>query len=192
MIMKKIFNFTGNETLVEKVAPTMVDAKFVCDLQGGYQKFPISSIVRMGQDRSGRLTITVRYTYINNIHQTVTGFGSAELIPAILEAGAGSFEGLAKYASCEHEIEIAAEGENFKFEALKQFMDSGIHMDIESDWVSPEGRIYRRVTFRSSRNLYVRFCIEATDEVNKLIDDACTPEWMKPAKVTPIGDQTVD
>ena len=86
---------------------------------------------------------------------------------------------LNEYAYSEHEIEVAGEGENLVLGIMEQFIASGRKGTIEPDWVAPDGRIFRRATFISSHNMEVHFCVEATEEVNKLIEDACTPEWMR-------------
>ena len=177
--MKKIFKSMANETLVEEVVSTKVDAQFINNLKSVFSKFPQRTVMRFRQDPSGRLIIRVEPTYINGITQVVDGFGDADLINTILSVGAGMLTDLEEYIADEHDIEVAAEGEDLRLEILKQFLSSGRRGTIEPDWTSRDGRAYRRISYLSPHNMEVRFCIEATDSVNKLLDDACTPEFMR-------------
>lgn len=182
----------ANETQAEEVASTKVDAQFISNLKRVFSKFPQGTVMRFRQHQSGRLIIRVEPTYVNGIRQVVEGFGDADLINTILSAGAGMLTELEDYHAEDHDIEIAAEGEDLRLEILKQFLSSGRSGTIETDWKSRDNKTYRRISYISPHNMEVRFCIEATDEVNKLIDDACTPEWMKLTKATQTGDQAVN
>ena len=177
--MKKIFKSMANEALAEEVVPTKVDAQFVDNLKKVFGKFPDRTVIRFRQDQAGRLIIRVEPTYANGITQVVDGFGDADLINPILSAGAGMLTELEEYHADEHDIEVAAEGENLKLEILKQFLSSGRKGTIEPDWKSRDGKTYRRISYLSPHNMEVRFCVEATEDVNKLLDDVCTPKWME-------------
>ena len=182
--MKKIFSKMANETLVGEVATTMVDAKFVNDLQGIFRKFPKRTQMWFKQLPTGQLMIKIRAEFYGaNLDEKKEGFGEPELISAILTAASGNTKPLNEYANSEHEIEVAAEGENLKLEILKQFLMSGRKGTLEPDWITPDGRVYRKIIFLSSHNLEIHLCVEATEEVNKLIEDACTPEWMRKASI---------
>ena len=177
--MKQIFNIMANETQVEEVATTMVDAKFVSDLMGAFRKIPQRTKMGFKQTPTGQLRINLIVEFQGaKIRQEFEGFGDTELISAILNSGWGETKALKEYAESEHEIETAAEGENLKVEILKQFLMSGRKGTLEPDWVAPDGRVFRKVSFLSSHNLETRFCVEATEEVNKLLDDACSPDWL--------------
>lgn len=179
--MKKIFNVieVANEAQVEEVVSTKVNAQFINNLKNVFGKFPVRIVMRFRQDPVGRLIIRIEPTYANGITQIIDGLGDADLINTILSAGAGLLTTLEDYHAEEHDIEVAAEGEDLKLEILKQFLSSGRRGTIESDWKSPDGKTYRRISYLSPHNMEVRFCIEATEEVNKLLDDACKPEWMQ-------------
>ena len=177
--MKKIFKNVASEALEEEVVPTKVDAQFINNLKSVFSKFPQRTVMRFRQDQSGRLIIRVEPTYANGITQVVDGFGDADLINTILSAGAGMLTELEEYHADEHDIEVAAEGENLKLEILKQFLSSGRRGTIEPDWKSRDGKTYRRISYLSPHNMEVRFCVEATEDVNKLLDDVCTPKWME-------------
>lgn len=168
----------ASEALAEEVVSTKVDAQFINNLKRVFSKFPQRTVMRFRQHPSGRLIIRVEPTYANGITQIVEGFGDADLINTILSAGAGMLTELEDYHADEHEIEVATEGEDLKLEILKQFLSSGRRSTFELDWESPDGKTYRRISYISPHNMEVRFCIEATENVNKLLDDACTPEWM--------------
>lgn len=177
--MKQIFKKMACEALVEEVVPTKVDAQFIDNLKSVFSKFPQRTVIRFRQDHAGRLIIRVVPTYSSGITQVVDGFGDADLINTILSAGAGMLTELEEYHADEHDIEVAAEGENLKLEILKQFLSSGRSGTIEPDWKSRDGKTYRRISYLSPHNVEVRFCIEATEEVTKLLDDVCTPKWME-------------
>ena len=178
--MKLIFNIMANETQVEEVTTTKMDAKFVSDLQGIFRKIPKRTQMRFKQLPTGQLMIKIHAEfYGTNMEEKKEGFGEPDLISAILTAASGNTKPLNEYAYSEHEIEVAGEGENLVLGIMEQFIASGRKGTIEPDWVAPDGRIFRRATFISSHNTEVHFCVEATEEVNKLIEDACTPEWMR-------------
>ena len=176
--MKQIFKSMANEALAEEVVSTKVDAQFIDNLKKVFGKFPNRTVMRFRQDPSGRLIIRVEPTYANGITQVIDGFGDADLISTILDAGAGLLTKLEDYHADEHDIEVAAEGEDLRIEILKQFLCTGRKGTIESDWKSRDGRIFKRISYPSPHNVEVRFCIEATEEVTKLLNDVCTPEWM--------------
>ena len=177
--MKKIFKNMASEALEEEVVPTKVDAQFINNLKSVFSKFPQRTVVRFRQDPSGRLIIRVEPTYANGITQVIDGYGDADLINTILSAGAGMLTELEEYHADEHDIEVAAEGEDLRLEILKQFLSSGRRGTIEPDWTSRDGKTYRRISYISPHNMEVRFCIEATENVNQLLDEVCTPEWMR-------------
>ena len=182
--MKKIFNIMANETQVEEVTTTKVDAKFVGDLQGIFRKIPKRTQMRFKQLPTGQLMVKIRAEfYGTNMEEKKEGFGEPDLISAILTAASGNTQPLNEYACSEHEFEVAGEGENLVLGIMEQFISSGRKGTIEPDWVAPDGRIFRCATFISSHNMEVHFCVEATEEVNKLIEDACTPEWMRKASI---------
>lgn len=161
--MKKIFNYTANETLVEKASATTVDAKFIRDLQEVFRKFPQKTTMRFSQDAQGRLIMRLEPTFHNsfNVKQVKEGFCDVDLIPVIFKAAGGQVKSLTEYAKTDHEIEVAAEGENLKLELCKQFLYSGKRGSIEPDWINSEGRTYRRLYFYPAHNLEVHFCLEA-------------------------------
>jgi hypothetical protein len=154
-----------------------VDAQFIDSLKKVFGKVPDRTVIRFRQDQACRLIIRVEPTYSSGITQVIDGFGDADLINTILSAGAGMLTELEEYHADEHDIEVAAEGEDLRLEILKQFLSSG-RSTIEPDWTGREGKTYRRISYLSPHNMEVRFCIEATEDVNKLLNDACTPEWM--------------
>lgn len=178
--MKQIFNVMANETQVEEVATTKVDAQFVGDLQGIFEKIPSKTRMWFKQTSLGQLKIALRVEFNGvNLNERTEGFCDSDLISAILEAASGNDKPLNEYVSNEHEIEVAGEGENLISEILKQFLSSGIKGTIEPDWISPKGKVFRKATFFPSNNTFVHFSVEATEEINKLLEDACTPEWKK-------------
>ena len=177
--MKKIFKNVASEALAEEVVSTKVDAQFINNLKSVFSKFPQRTVMRFRQHSSGRLIIRVEPTYTNGITQVVEGFGDADLINTILSAGAGMLTELEEYHADEHDIEVAAEGEDLRLEILKQFLSSGRRGTIGLDWESPDGSTYRRISYLSPHNMEVHFCIKATEDVNKLLDEVCTPEWMR-------------
>lgn len=169
----------ASEALEEEVVPTKVDAQFINNLKSVFSKFPQRTVMRFRQDSSGRLIIRVEPSYANGITQVVDGYGDADLINTILSAGAGMLSELEEYHANEHDIEVAAEGEDLRLEILKQFLSSGRRGTIEPNWTSRDGKTYRRISYLSPHNMEVRFCLEATEELNNLLDIACTPEFMQ-------------
>ena len=177
--MKKIFKNMASEALEEEVVPTKVDAQFINNLKSVFSKFPQRTVVRFRQDPSGRLIIRVEPTYANGITQVIDGYGDADLINTILSAGAGMLTELEEYHADEHDIEVAAEGEDLRLEILKQFLTSGRKCTIEPDKKGRDGKTYRSISYLSPHNMEVRFWVEVTEDVYKLLDEVCTPEWMR-------------
>ena len=144
--------------------------------------FPPKANMRFKQDFNGRLIIIITVTYNNGKTQTLEGFGDADLISAIQMAMGRNLEGFIEYLKQDHDVEVAAEGEDLVVEILRQYLNATTQCCIEKDWESPKGERYRRVTFTPSFNMHIKFCLKATDEINNLITEACKPEWMKKAE----------
>ena len=176
--MRKI-QFSAAEIAVVNEAVAKVSVNFVTELKNVFRMFPSKANMRFKQDPNGRLIIIVTVTYDNGKTQTLEGFGDADLISAILMAMGRNLEGLCDYLKAEHDVEVAAEGENLVVEILRQYLDVTTQCYIEKDWFSSNGERYRKVTFTPSFNMNVKFCLKATDEINNLITEACKPDWMK-------------
>lgn len=176
--MRKI-QFSAAEIAVVNEAVAKVSANFVTELKNAFLMFPKKADMRFKQDPNGRLIIIVTVSYDMKTSQIIEGFGDADLISAIQMAMGRNIEGLHEYLKSEHDVEVAAEGENLVVEILRQYLGATTRCNIEKDWESPKGDRYRRVTFTPSFNMNVKFCLKATDEINNLITEACKPEWMK-------------
>ena len=174
--------FTAAEITVINEVATKVNASFVTELKNAFRMFPPKANMRFKQDLNGRLIIIVTVTHENGKTQIIEGFGDADLISAIQMAMGKNIEGLHEYLKSDHEVEVAAEGENLVVEILRQYLGATTRCNIEKDWFSSNGERYRRVTFTPSFNMNVKFCLKATDEINNLITEACKPEWMKKAE----------
>ena len=61
--MKQIFNIMANETQVEEVTTTKMDAKFVSDLQGIFRKIPKRTQMRLKQLPTGQLMIKLHAAF---------------------------------------------------------------------------------------------------------------------------------
>ena len=179
--MRKI-QFSVAEIAVVNAVSTKVSANFVTELKNAFRMFPPKANMRFKQDLNGRLIIIVTVTHENEKTQIIEGFGDADLISAIQMAMGRNLEGLHEYSKSEHDVEIAAEGENLVVEILRQYLGATTRCNIEKDWFSSNGERYRKVTFTPSFNMNVKFCLKATDEINNLITEACKPEWMKKAE----------
>ena len=178
----RTINFT--QTTVENTVAnvTKVSPTFVTELKTAFRMFPPKANMRFKQDFNGRLIIIVTVTYNNGKTQTLEGFGDADLISAIQMAMGRNLEGFIEYLKQDHDVEVAAEGENLVVEILRQYLDATTLCYIEKDWFSSNGERYRKVSFTPSFNMNVKFCLKATDEINNLITEACKPEWMKKAE----------
>ena len=170
------------EIAVVNAVETKVSKNFVTELKNAFLMFPQKADMRFKQDRNGRLIIIVTVTYNNGKTQTLEGFGDADLISAIQMAMGRNLEGFIEYLKQDHDVEVAAEGENLVVEILRQYLDATTQCYIEKDWFSSNGERYRKVSFTPSFNMNVKFCLKATDEINNLITEACKPEWMKKAE----------
>ena len=179
--MRKI-QFSAAEIAVVNEVATKVSVNFVTELKNAFRMFPPKANMRFKQDLNGRLIIIVTVTHENEKTQIIEGFGDADLISAIQMAMGRNLEGLHEYSKSEHDVEIAAEGENLVVEILRQYLGATTRCNIEKDWFSSNGERYSKVTFTPSFNMNVKFCLKATDEINNLITEACKPEWMKKAE----------
>lgn len=173
----KSINFISDENLNSANVSTKVDEKFVTAIQKAYMSFPRGSSMSFGQDLEGRLIIKLKIVHATGMKRIVEGYGDADLISTITSYAIGRFD--VEYNAAEHEVETAVEGENLRFEIFKQYLDSPMKGTIGPDWVSPSGKVYRMISYVLPHNLEVRFCLEASDEIDSLLENACTPEWLK-------------
>ena len=178
----RTINFT--QTTVENSVAnvTKVSPTFVTELKTAFRMFPPKTNMRFKQDFNGRLIIIVTVTYDNGKTQTLEGFGDADLISAIQMAMGRNLEGFIEYLKLDHDVEVAAEGENLVVEILRQYLGATTQCYIEKDWFSSNGERCRKISFTPSFNMNVKFCLKATDEINNLITEACKPDWMKKAE----------
>ena len=129
------------------------------------------------QDPEGRLIIKLVINHATGMKRIIEGYGNADLISAISSYAIGRFD--IEYNAAEHEVETAVEGENLRVEIFKQYLASPLKGTIGPDWVSPSGKVYRMISYVLPHNLQIRFCLEASDEIDSLLENACTPEWLK-------------
>ena len=127
------------EIAVVNAVETKVSKNFVTELKNAFLMFPQKADMRFKQDRNGRLIIIVTVTYNNGKTQTLEGFGDADLISAIQMAMGRNLEGFIEYLKQEHDVEVAAEGENLVVEILRQYLDATTQCYIEKDWFSSNG-----------------------------------------------------
>ena len=170
------------EIAVVNAVETKVSKNFVTELKNAFLMFPQKADMRFKQDRNGRLIIIVTVSYDQKTTQIFEGFGDVELIYAIVNAMGRNNEVLVEYLKTEHDVEIAAENENFVIEILRQYLEATTQCYIEKDWISPSGDRYRKVRFTPSFNMHIKFCLKATEEIDSMISEACKPEWMKKAE----------
>ncbi|MBP3843570.1 MAG: hypothetical protein J6E48_00295 [Prevotella sp.] len=183
--MKEI-NYIKNEKLNGVEANNKVDEKFVTAIQQAYRTFPRGSSMSFRQDPEGRLIIKLKIVHATGMKRIMEGYGDADLISTITSYAIGRFD--VEYNAAEHEVETAVEGENLRFEIFKQYLASPLKGTIGPDWVSPSGKVYRMILYVLPHNLEVRFCLEASDEIDSLLENACTPKWLKANQ----EDQTED
>lgn len=178
--MKNIkFTEELNSEVKNVVENTKVSAAFVQELKEAFLMFPVRTDMRFKQSSKGELIISVTVVYATGMTQHFEGAGDTELISAIHKGIAKIINDLSAYKAEEHEVEVAKDGENLVLELFKQYIKSPMRGYIETDWYSNKGERYRCMRFTNTFNGYVRFCLKATDEVNKLISEACKPEWMR-------------
>jgi len=173
--MKKI-SLTTNEIQNSVDLNTKVDEKFVKAIQRAYMTFPRGSSMSFRQDLEGRLIIKLKIIHATGMKRVLEGYGDPDLISAILSYAIGRFD--VEYNAADHEVETAVEGENLRFEIFKQYLDSPMKGTIGPDWISPSGKVYRVISYVLPHNLEVRFCLEASDEIDSLLENACTPKWL--------------
>lgn len=174
--MKEI-NILKDEKLNSVEANNKVDEKFVTAIQQAYRTFPRGSSMSFSQDPEGRLIIKLVIIHVTGMKRVLEGYGDADLISAISSYAIGRFD--FEYNAADHEVETAVEGENLRTEIFKQYLASPLKGTIGPDWVSPSGKVYRMVSYVLPHNLQIRFCLEASDEIDSLLENACTPEWLK-------------
>ncbi len=173
----KTIDFLKKENLTSADVNTNVDEDFVKAIEQAFMKFPRRSSMSFRQDPSGRLIIKLVFNHATGMKRVLEGYGDVDLISTISSYAIGRFD--VDYVAAEHEVEKAAEGENLRAEILKQYLDSPLNGTIGSDWISPSGKIYRMISYVLPHNLQIKFCLEASDEIDGLLENACTPEWLK-------------
>ena len=178
----KTIEFLKNENLVSADANTNVDENFVKAIKRAFMTFPRRSSMSFRQDPSGLLIIKLVFTHATGMKRVLEGYGDVDLISTISSYAIGRFD--VEYVAAEHEVEKAAEGENLRVEIFKQYLDSPMNGTIGPDWVSPSGKIFRMISYVLPHNLQIRFCLEASDEIDSMLENACTPEWLKTSQET--------
>lgn len=175
--MKAIFKRTENEVTKSNESNT-VSESFVAELLEAFTKFPKTTVMRYRQINK-KLFISLLVTYRTGVQQHFEGYGDADLITAIINAQAKIFESLSSYKANEHTIDEAKEDENLVLTIFNQLLSAKKSFYIDRDWFSPEGTKFRNLTFTLGYNIHAKFCLKATEEVNKLITESCKPDWMK-------------
>lgn len=168
------------ENVVEKVK---VNAAFVQELQEAFSMSPIKTDMRFKQSSKGGLIISLTFAYDTGMKQHLEGTGDSDLITAINFCMAEITKLLDDYKAEEHEVDTAQDGENLVMELFKQHINSPIYGYVEKDWYNNYGERYRCVRFSPTPKGNVKFCMKATDEVNKLISGACKPESTRRGKL---------
>ncbi len=176
--MKQIFI---TASAICAAASTKVSAEFVNQVKEAFLMFPMSVTMRIKQNEAGQLVISLMVTYKNGMKQHLEGAADVDLISAIITAMGRINSHWAEYEQQEHEIEVATEGTNLVKETFGQFWASTMQRIIESDWYSNTGKRYRRITFSPAYHMHIKFCLEATDELNAMIAEACKSENMERA-----------
>ncbi len=160
---------------------TKVNPAFVESVKEAFLMLPKSVTMRYKQNALRQLIISLVVTYKNGMKQHFEGAADVELISVILSAMGGDNTKWIEYSKQERDIEVAADDEDMVLELFKQYFASLMQRFVESDWYSATGKRYRQVTFVPFYNMNVKFTLEATDEVNNLILEACKSERMKKA-----------
>ena len=173
----KSINFITKDNLSSSNVSTKVDELFVKAIQKAYMSFPRGSSMSFGQDPEGRLIIKLVINHATGMKRVLEGYGDADLISAISSYAIGRFD--FEYNAADHEVETAVEGENLRVEIFKQYLASPLKGTIGPDWISPSGKVYRVISYVLPHNLQIKFCLEASDEIDSLLENACTPEWLK-------------
>ena len=159
---------------------TKVDENFVKAIKQAYMTFPRGSSMSFRQDPEGRLMIKLIIIHATGMKRVLEGYGNADLISAISSYAIGRFD--YEYNTDDQKVETADEGENLRVEILKQFLESHLKGTIGPDWVSSSGKVYRMISYVLPHNLQIKFCLEASDEVDSLLENACMPECLKTSK----------
>lgn len=153
----------------------MVDPNFVENIQKVFKRIPMWTVLRFPKDAQGLLKISLEPTYQTGMKHVLEGYGDADLVSYIFSIATDVSD---KYEASDHEVDSSTNDEDIRIELLKQFLENGMDGKI-SDWTNSYGVAFKRISYVLPRNLEVRFCLEATDELNNLLDIACTPEFMR-------------
>ena len=168
--------FSEISNVVTATANNKVNEQFVKDLIFAFQCYPISVDMRYKQVE-GRLVISLVFTYANRKRQHFEGGGDSDLITALLMAMQRDSKMLAEYKPEEHNVETAEEGENLVKETFIQyFCKSKMKSYIDTDWINQQGERCRRIVFSPAFNMNIKFCLKATDDIDKIIEEGCKPK----------------
>ena len=169
------FNFgkRANEEVAYVVKET-INPSFIKDMVRGFVNIPTEVVVRP-KTTGKNLQISVTMAHQGGrIKRTYKTFVDSDLVQAMFDALGNDIRAIQKYKVEEHEVEEFEQ--DMAVELLRQLLKSEHRCYFGEDLVTSKGEAYVCAKFGFAYKKEIHFCLKRTEELDKLIFEACRPE----------------
>ena len=161
------------EEVVNPVKQT-IDPTFVKSMVRGFVNIPTEVVVRP-KTTGKNLQISVNMAHQGvRIKRTYKTFVDSDLVQAMLDALGNDIRAIQKYKVEEHEVEEFEQ--DMAVELFRQLLNSEHRCYFGEDLVTSKGEVYVCAKFGFAYKKEIHFCLKRTEELDKLIFEACRPE----------------
>ena len=161
------------EEVVNPVKQT-IDPTFVKSMVRGFVNIPTEVVVRP-KTTGKNLQISVTMAHQGGrIKRTYKTFVDSDLVQAMFDALGNDIRAIQKYKVEEHEVEEFEQ--DMAVELFRQLLNSEHRCYFGEDLVTSKGEVYVCAKFGFAYKKEIHFCLKRTEELDKLIFEACRPE----------------
>ena len=162
-----------NEEAANAVKAT-INPSFIKDMERSFVNIPTEVIMRpkaIGKN----LQIAVTMAHQNGrIKRTYKSFADSDLVQALIDALGSDLAAIQAYKVEEHEVEESEQ--DMAVELFSQLLNSSHRCFFGDDLVTSKGDSYMCAKFNIGYKKEIHFCLKRTEELEKLIFEACRPE----------------
>lgn len=170
-------NFDFGKKVNEEVANVVketINPSFIKDMIRGFVNIPTEVIMRP-KTVGKNLQISVTMAHQNSkIKRTYKSFVDSDLIQAIIDALGNDIRAIQAYKIEEHEVEEFEQ--DMTVELFSQLLKSEHRCYFGENLVTSKGESYLCAKFNIGYKKEIHFCLKRTEELEKLIFEACRPE----------------
>lgn len=171
--MEKTVKF--QESMANEIEGTLkatASQLFVNKLFKGFLNIPTKVDVKF-KNVEKKLQMIVSMTHKNKITQVHKSFADFALVEDVVAAMGMKIGYLEHYKADEHEVKSTEE--DLRVELFRQFLQSPYRCYFGDDFVAKNGDRYLCATFTVNYEKTVSFCLKRTEEMENIIDTACSP-----------------